>query len=124
MKRIIALLLAIALMSVLFVGCNSAEENTPTAETNVASTPVTSENGAEATIEAADATVDVTDETTTATEATQASTPATEPTIPATEPAKPTTPKDPEVDVEVDTPDTPAKDSQEIDFDALLNAAG
>ena len=113
MKKLIALVMVVALMSVLFVGCTSKEENAPATEGAGNSEPVSTEGAA------------APEDTQAATEATtEAATGETEATAPATEPTQSTVTPTAGVEVEVEGSGGTADENTMIDFDDLLNAAG
>lgn len=113
MKKLIALLMVLALMSVLFVGCTSGDENTPATENAGASQSVSTEgaSGTEDTQPATEATTD-------------AATGETDTTAPATEPTQATVTPTTGVEVEVEGTGGAADENTMIDFDDLLSAAG
>ena len=116
MKKMIALLIVLALMSVLFVGCKSGDESTPATENAGASEPVSTEGvaGSEDTQAATEPTETTTDVVTGETEA----------TAPATEPTQSTVSPTTGVEVEVEGNGGTADENTMIDFDDLLSAAG
>ena len=114
MKKLLALLIAIAMLSVLFVGCGSEEGSAP--ETQL---PAGSESASAVTENSTEGTEAAVPET----EATEGTTDATEATASATEPTQTTPQPTAGVEVETEDPNAPANENQEIDFDALLGAS-